>query len=121
MPTIDPTLTAGCSNVVQPAKLLAAAQRSDVQRLQLSLSLRATPGSEQHPELMAVELQASVVEDSNPCYMLSGIWYREQAVLQQGVASSEAMAAKAEALSALVDEVIEQRLAADGGACDLYQ
>jgi hypothetical protein len=104
---------------VQPAKLLAAAHRSDMQRLQLCLSLRATLGSERHPELVTVELQASMIADSDPFYMLSGIWYQEQAVLKQGVASSEALAAKAEALSALVDEVVEQRLSADGGACGL--
>lgn len=45
--------------------------------------------------------------------MLTGTWYTEQVVPQAGVASSEALAAKAEALSALVDEVSLQRMGKD--------
>jgi|EP01046_Picozoa_sp_COSAG06_P010169 hypothetical protein len=100
----------------EPGKLLATAQRSTVQRLQLCLSLRAAPASEQHPELVAVELRAKMVSHSDPFFVLTGTWYTEQAVLQAGVASSEALAAKAEALSALVDEVSVQRLRTDDAA-----
>lgn len=106
---------------MQPARLLAAAQRSNVQRLRLCLSLGATLGPEQHPDLVTVELQATVDSDSDPFFMLAGTWYQEQAVLQDGVASCEALAAKAEALSALVNEVTEQRVAVDDGACGLRQ
>ena len=106
---------------MQPARLLAAAQQSNVQRLRLCLSLGATLGSEQHPELVTVELRATVDSDSDPFFMLSVTWYQEQAILQDGVASSEALAAKCEALSALVNEVTEQRVAADDGACGLRQ
>lgn len=104
---------------VQPAKLLAAAQETDVQRLQLCLSLHATPGPEQHPELVTVQLQATMMADSDPFFIMSGIWYQEQAVLQEGVASSEALAERAEALSILVNEISEQRLAVDAGTLGL--
>ena len=53
--------------------------------------------------------------------MLIGTWYTEQVAPQAGVASSEALAAKAEALSALVDEVSLQRLGrADTGKGRLH-
>lgn len=60
-----------------------------------------------------------MVADFDPFFMLSGVWYQEQAVLQAGVASSEALATRAEALSALVDEVSVQSLTVNTGVCRL--